>query len=195
MFVLGITGLIGSGKSEVCKLLGNYGFQVIELDEMAHQSYKVGTDVYEEIINIFGSQIINPDLTINRKKLGDIVFSNKKKLTELEELVWPKVDNEIRNRIRTLKKSLCEKIVIESALLFKSGWDKFCDQIWFVESSESIIKSRLVNLRGMSEDKIDSILSLQLNSPHIKEKADKIILNDDDLKNLEEIINKTLKIV
>ena len=99
MFVLGITGLIGSGKSEVCKLLGNYEFQVIELDEMAHQSYKVGTDVYEEIINIFGSQIINPDLTINRKKLGDIVFSNKKKLTELEEIVWPKVDNEIRNRI------------------------------------------------------------------------------------------------
>ena len=105
------------------------------------------------------------------------------------------MDNEIRNRIRTLKKSLCEKVVIESALLFKSGWDKFCDQIWFVESSENIIKSRLVKFRGMSEDKIDSILSLQLNSPHIKEKSDKIILNDDDLKNLEEIINKTLKIV
>ena len=124
-----------------------------------------------------------------------MVFFNKKKLTELEELVWPKVDNEIRNRFRTLKKSLCEKVVIESALLFKSGWDKFCDQIWFVESSENIIKSRLAKFRGMSEEKIDSILSLQLNSPQIKEKADKIILNDDDLKNLEEIINKTLKIV
>ena len=195
MFVLGITGLIGSGKSEVCKLLSNYGFQVMELDKIAHQSYQVGTDVYKEIINIFGFQIINSDLTINREKLGDIVFSDKKKLIDLQELVWPKVDNEIRSRIKTLKKALCEKVTIESALLFKGDWDKFCDQIWFVESSENIIKSRLANFRGMSEDKIDSILSLQLGSQEIKEKADQIILNDDDLKNLEEIINKTLKIV
>ena len=134
-------------------------------------------------------------MTINREKLGDIVFSNKKKLIELEELVWPKVDNEIRNRIKTLKKALCEKIIIESALLFKGGWDKFCDQIWFVESSENIIKSRLTNFRGMTEDKIDLILSLQLGSLEIKEKADQIILNDDDLQNLEKTINKTLKIL
>jgi dephospho-CoA kinase len=195
MFVLGITGLIGSGKSEVCKLLSNYGFQVMELDKIAHQSYQVGTDVYKEIINIFGFQIINSDLTINREKLGDIVFSDKKKLIDLQELVWPKVDNEIRSRIKTLKKALCEKVTIESALLFKGGWDKFCDQIWFVESSENIIKLRLANFRGMTEDKIDSILSLQLGSPEIKEKADQIIFNDDDLQNLEKIINKTLKIV
>ena len=84
MFVLGITGLIGTGKSEVCRLLTKYGFQTIDLDKIAHQSYKVDGGVYKQIVNVFGSSLLKSDLSIDREELGKLVFSDQKKLIELQ---------------------------------------------------------------------------------------------------------------
>ncbi|MBM31273.1 MAG: dephospho-CoA kinase [Chloroflexi bacterium] len=195
MFVLGITGFIGSGKSEVCKFLINYGFQVIELDKLAHQSYEIGTDIYLEIINFFGSEVLNSDMTINREKLGDIVFKDKDKLIFLQNLVWPKITNELRIKLQNYKKNFYEKISIESSLLFSGGWHKFCDQIWFVESSKKNIKLRLKNFRGMGENKINSILELQSFVKQNKEQVDQVIINNKNLLNLKDIIKRNLKVV
>ena len=195
MLVLGITGLIGSGKSEVCKLLRNYGFQIIELDKLAHQSYEVGTNIYQEIINFFGSEVLNSNLTINREKLGDIVFKDKDKLIFLQNLVWPKITIEVKKKLKTYKKYSYEKISIESTLLFSGGWENFCDKIWFVESSEKNIKLRLTNFRGMREDKVDSILELQSFIKQNKKQVDQVIINNKNLLNLEDIIKRKLKAV
>ena len=89
----------------------------------------------------------------------------------------------------------CEKISIESTLLFSGGWENFCDKIWFVESSEKNIKLRLTNFRGMREDKVDSILELQSFIKQNKKQVDQVIINNKNLLNLEDIIKRKLKVV
>ena len=169
--------------------------QIIELDKLAHQSYEVGTNIYQEIINFFGSEVLNSDLTINREKLGDIVFKDKDKLIFLQNLVWPKITIEVKKKLKTYKKYSYEKISIESTLLFSGGWENFCDKIWFVESSEKNIKLRLTNFRGMREDKVDSILELQSFIKQNKKQVDQVIINNKNLLNLEDIIKRKLKVV
>ena len=152
-------------------------------------------NIYQEIINFFGSEVLNSDLTINREKLGDIVFKDKDKLIFLQNLVWPKITIEVKKKLKTYKKYSYEKISIESTLLFSGGWENFCDKIWFVESSEKNIKLRLTNFRGMREDKVDSILELQSFIKQNKKQVDQVIINNKNLLNLEDIIKRKLKVV
>ncbi len=103
MFVIGLTGGIGTGKSEVSDILGNLGAAVINADIIGHQAYLPETKTWKAIIDEFGVDIIAPDRTIDRKKLGAIVFGDPKRLAILNAIMFPAIYEIIQDRILDLE--------------------------------------------------------------------------------------------
>ena len=139
--IIGLIGLMGSGKSTVGEYLVNKNFTVINLDKLSHKVYKKGSKQYEEIIQIWGKNILDNCLEINRFELSRKVFEGDiSSLERLQSIVWPKLEELLQNTLNELNKE--EIIFIEGAQIVKSGFNKYCDELWCIVSSIENIKSR-----------------------------------------------------
>lgn len=140
--IIGLIGLMGSGKSTVGEYLVNKNFTVINLDKLSHKVYKKGSKQYEEIIQIWGKNILDNRLEINRFELSRKVFEGDiSSLERLQSIVWPKLEELLQNTLNELNKE--EIIFIEGAQIVKSGFNKYCDELWCIVASIENIKSRL----------------------------------------------------
>ena len=192
MYILGLTGGISSGKSEASKIFSEFGYTVIETDKIAHEMYLKGTDIYEAVINFFGKNILKKNSEIDRSKLGAIVFYDKKKLSFLQNLIWPEIIKIIEDKIYISKKNRERIFVIESHLIFESGIKNLMNEIWTIESSEQLQMERLVDYRGLSLDYAKQIISVQNDSLFRKKKSDKVIENTNELFMFR---NKIIKLI
>ena len=192
MYILGLTGGISSGKSEASKIFSEFGYTVIETDKIAHEMYLKGTDIYEAVINFFGKNILKKNSEIDRSKLGAIVFYDKKKLSFLQNLIWPEIIKIIEDKIYISKKNRERIFVIESHLIFESEIKNFMNEIWTIESTEPIQLERLVDYRGLSLDYAKQIISVQNDSLFRKKKSDKVIENTNELFMFR---NKIIKLI
>ena len=140
--IIGLIGLMGSGKSTVGEYLVNKNFTVINLDKLSHKVYEKGSKQYEEIIQIWGNNILDNSLQINRLELSRKVFEgDSSSLEKLQSIVWPKLEEILQNTLNELNKE--EIIFIEGAQIVKSGFNKYCDELWCIVASIENIKSRL----------------------------------------------------
>ena len=140
--IIGLIGLMGSGKSTVGEYLVNKNFTVINLDKLSHKVYEKGAKQYEEIIQIWGNNILDNSLQINRFELSRKVFEgDSSSLEKLQSIVWPKLEEILQNTLNELNKE--EIIFIEGAQIVKSGFNKYCDELWCIVASIENIKSRL----------------------------------------------------
>jgi len=140
--IIGLIGLMGSGKSTVGEYLVNNNFTVINLDKLSHKVYEKGSKQYEEIIQIWGNNILDNSLQINRFELSRKVFEGDgSSLDKLQSIVWPKLEEILQNTLNELNKE--EIIFIEGAQIVKSGFNKYCDELWCIVASIENIKSRL----------------------------------------------------
>ena len=140
--IIGLIGLMGSGKSTVGEYLVNNNFTVINLDKLSHKVYEKGSKQYEEIIQIWGNNILDNSLEINRLELSRKVFEgDSSSLEKLQSIVWPKLEEILQNTLNELNKE--EIIFIEGAQIVKSGFNKYCDELWCIVASIENIKSRL----------------------------------------------------
>ncbi len=140
--IIGLIGLMGSGKSTVGEYLVNNNFTVINLDKLSHKVYEKGSKQYEEIIQIWGNNILDNSLQINRVELSKKVFEGDgSSLDKLQSIVWPKLEEILQNTLNELNKE--EIIFIEGAQIVKSGFNKYCDELWCIVASIENIKSRL----------------------------------------------------
>jgi dephospho-CoA kinase len=164
--IIGIIGGIASGKSTIVNVLEEEGAIVIKADEIGHQIYNFQTFEYHKIINVFGSQIINEDKQLNRKKLGNIVFKSKDEMKKLTDIIWPAILNRIQSLIiqkqRELeKKSLPNIIFVEAAVLLEANWHKknLFTNYWLVEVSPILAKNRLIKRNKLTEG--EAIMRIQ----------------------------------
>ena len=140
--IIGLIGLMGSGKSTVGEYLVNKNFTVINLDKLSHKVYEKGSKQYEDIIQIWGNNILDNSLQINRFELSRKVFEgDSSSLEKLQSIVWPKLEEILQNTLNELNKE--EIIFIEGAQIVKSGFNKYCDELWCIVASIENIKSRL----------------------------------------------------
>ena len=140
--IIGLIGLMGSGKSTVGEYLVNNNFTVINLDKLSHKVYEKGSKQYEEIIQIWGNNILDNSLQINRFELSRKVFEgDSSSLEKLQSIVWPKLEEILQNTLNELNNE--EIIFIEGAQIVKSGFNKYCDELWCIVASIENIKSRL----------------------------------------------------
>lgn len=171
MRVIGITGGVGAGKSTLLSLLEEFpNVAVIKADEVAKRLMKKGEIGYEKTVFMFGKDILQEDGEIDRKKLGDIVFKEKNKRVVLNGLVHPAVKNAILADINEKANSGVDIYFIEAAILLDDHYDTFCDEIWYVYSSESLRKQRLMRDRGYSEDRVEGIFASQMTDEKIRDK-------------------------
>ncbi|AEE91750.1 dephospho-CoA kinase [Tepidanaerobacter acetatoxydans] len=145
MTVVGLTGGIASGKSTVSSLLKDKGAAIIDADEIAKEIMSKGKPVWINVVNHFGEQILNDDKSdIDRKKLADIVFSDRIQLEALNSLTHPEILKEIKKQLENYKKAGRKVIVIDAALLLESGLDALVDEVWLVAVDEKTQIKRLI---------------------------------------------------
>lgn len=181
MKVIGITGGIGSGKSRVLSYLEEKHHAVIcQADQVAWELQEPGQKCYLEIIEHFGTGILNQDTTINRKALGQIVFHDEAQLSVLNGIMHPAVKIEIQKRISQEKEKGTKLFFLEAALLIEEHYDEICDELWYIYTSEPIRRQRLKESREYSDEKIDAIMASQLSEESFR-KVCKIVIENNDV--------------
>jgi len=176
VYTIAITGRFGSGKTMISNILKEKGIFLLMVDEIAHDLYEKGTACWNQIIEYFGKSILNATGEIDRKTLGKIVFSDKKKLAKLNSVMFPA----LKERVIELHSSQIHKseiIVIDCALLFEMQLDVLANEIWIPYVPESILVQRLKNKLIYSEESIYQRLSLQMTFETIVNKCQVVIDN------------------
>lgn len=194
MRILGITGGIGSGKSEVLRILDSKeGVYILESDKLAHKLMQPGRTCYKRIVETFGTGILSQNESINRSALGELVFSDPTKLDQLNRIVHPAVKSRIRSRIRSAKKRGVRLFVIEAALLIQDGYRSICDELWYIHVDRELRIERLLLGRGGTREKWESVLLSQPEEAYFRENTDVTLENGGDIRNLEKRIDFELK--
>ena len=176
--VIGITGGIGSGKSVVTKLLySKFNAAVIDTDTIGHEVVEAGKSTYKQVVASFGQEVLADDNSIDRKKLGNIVFGNNELLLKLNNIIHPAVELEVDRKIAEFKKKKYNYIALETALLIKVGYNIKCDKIWFVYADRDVRLKRLYDNRGMNKEQAMKIFESQNSEKEFRSIADDVIDN------------------
>jgi len=180
MFI-GLTGSFGSGKSTVAQIFKELGVEIIDADEIAKEVVLPGKSAYCEIIEIFGKEVINPDRSLNRKKIAEMVFSNEDLLNKLNSIVHPKV----RERELELRDELKDKplVVFVVPLLFEKGFEKYVDRVVAVVVDNKIRIDRLTKNQKFSPQEIQERLNTQLSQEEKIRRSDFVIDNSGSIEN------------
>ena len=184
MKLAGLTGGIGSGKSTVARILAELGAYIIDADELARKVVEPGMPAWNEIRKVFGEDVINPDQTIDRKKLADVIFKNKKRRKQLEAITHPRIGEEIIKELDRAKKSGKKLAVIDAALLLESSLEKWVKPVIVVSADEGIRVERVCRRDGVSPEDVLARIRNQASDEERKKKADYLIENNGDLNEL-----------
>ncbi len=189
MFVIGITGGVGSGKSLVAKIARKkYNASLLIADELGHIVMEPGNNAYNKIIERFGRDILGDSSKIDRNKLADIVFNNDKERLYVNGIIHPEVIKYIERYINE-RKNQNGYIILETAVMYETGCDRFCNEIWYVHTPADTRIKRLSKNRGYTEEKSRQIIGKQKPDKFFMERAGRIIENPGSIKDLENIIN------
>lgn len=162
MKILGITGGVGSGKSAVLDYLeAEYHAVICQLDDVARMLQQNGQVCFTKIVETFGEEVIGKDLELDRQKLSEIVFSDAKKLQQLNEIVHPEVKQWVIKDIADKENLGVPLYVIEAALLPTAGYEAICDEMWYIYTNEKVRTERLKASRGYSEERIRNMIASQ----------------------------------
>jgi dephospho-CoA kinase len=183
MLKVGLTGGIGAGKSEVSRLLVAYGAVLIDADRIAREVVAPGTPGLAAVVEAFGEDVLGADGSLDRPKLGSIVFADPEKLAVLNEIVHPLVGR----RSRELETAAPDDAVVihDVPLLAENSLAALYDLVIVVDASPETQLDRLVRLRGMTEDDARARMAAQATREKRLAIADIVIDNDVPLEALE----------
>ncbi len=190
MRVIGLTGGIGTGKSEVAAALAKLGAEVIDADAEGHLAYRNGSAGWERVVELFGQDVLGPDGEVDRPKLGSIVFGDPTALASLNEAVHPLIRERIEARLAELAARGTGVAVVDAALLYQAGWDDLTDEVWAVTSPQEAVADRLVARRGMSEQTLRRRLEAQGPAETVASRADVTIENAGSLRELADRVRR-----
>jgi len=179
--VIGLTGGIGSGKSTVSQFLAELGAVILDADKVGHEAFKPNTKAWHEVIATFGRQIITPSGEVDRKKLGEIVFSNPESLSRLNQIMHPKMYDMMKAQIEGYRQQGVAVVVLEAAILIEANWTSLADEVWVTVAPEDKVLKRLKEQRGLDEEQTLARIRSQLSAEERAQHADVIINNEGDL--------------
>lgn len=181
MHKIGLTGGIGSGKSTVAKLLEEKGAALVNADLLGHEVYLPGKPAYDDIIDAFGRDVLAGDGSIDRKKLGPIVFSNPANLARLNEITHPRIEDLARERLAALEQSGQKIAVLEAAILFEAHWESLVDEIWVTVVDPSIAAQRTAERSGLDPKQVMERINSQMTNEERISRSDVVISTEGDL--------------
>lgn len=194
MRIIGITGGIGTGKSTVLNLLKQeYNAYIVEADRLAHELMLPGEAAYRQITDIFGADILCADGTIDRNRLGTIVFRDTDALRKLNAVIHPAVKQYILQDIEAKKKEGNVKYyVIEAALLIEDGYKTICDELWYIYTEREERIRRLIAGRGGSREKWEHVIGNQSSDDYYRMNCDYVVDNGRDFEYTINIVKELL---
>ena len=193
MFVVGLTGGMGAGKSTLAALLAERGAQIIDADALAHDALRPNGAAWHSVVDQFGREILAPySMDIGRSRLADIVFSNRHKLAALNAIVHPVVLDGIANALEKLHYT-DEIVVLDAALMVETGLDKDVDQLIVVAADVENRRRRVSRARDMSFAEVDARIAAQIDQEQLLAKADIVVRNDGTLEDLAQEADRVWK--
>ena len=178
MKIIGITGGVGAGKTQILEYLNNkYGATICQADAVGKKLQKKGTECFDAIVAHFGTEILDAKGELDREKLADIVFSDKVELSVLNSIVHPAVKEEIYKKIAKEERKNTNLFILESAILIEDHYEEICDELWYIYVEDSIRKKRLIYVRGYDSKKVDDIIAAQLPKSMFMKHCDRVIDN------------------
>jgi dephospho-CoA kinase len=189
MLTIGLTGGIGSGKSTVAQILGEFGAPILDADKVAHTTYAPGAPAYDAVIAAFGPEVVAPDRTIDRRKLGALVFGNPEQLGKLTSIVWPATFESIRRTVADLRaRGATLPIVVEAAILIEANWQPLFDEIWLVRAAREQVLARIERQRGLKPAETEARIRAQLSDEDRARHASLVIENNGSLDELRDLL-------
>lgn len=184
IFVVGLTGQTGAGKSTVSRLIRARGLTVIDCDETAHTVVEQDKTCLAELAMAFSIAILNADGSLNRRRLGDMVFGKPEKLRQLDEIVFPHICTALNERLLALQREGCPLAVLDAPTLFESGMNSRCDAIVSVVAPREQRINRIVVRDHLTDEQARRRSASQFEDSFYTEKSDLVILNDGDEQEL-----------
>jgi dephospho-CoA kinase len=188
MLAIGLTGGIGTGKSSVTAILRELGAVFIDADQVGWEAYRKGSTGFDAIVKAFGDGVVAEDGEIDRKALGQIVFNDSNRMSELTGIVWPLIGESVKEQLNRNREQGVAVIVVEAAVLFEAQWESMFDEVWLVKTPRGAVESRLIERDGISAAEIEARISSQMMEKERDERSDVIINNDGELKDLRSTV-------
>ncbi|OGC84654.1 MAG: dephospho-CoA kinase [candidate division Zixibacteria bacterium RBG_16_43_9] len=185
MKIIGITGGIGSGKTEVAKVFKKMGAKILSGDEIGKEVVEENKSVLKKLIETFGEEILNRNKKLNRRKLGKIAFSSIENRDKLNTIVHPYLLSNLKKQIREHRKKGPGVVIVDAALIIEWGLQKELDYLILVESSFQNRIKRLKEYSGYSQKEAINRIMAQIKDRTRRKYADYVIRNDKDLKELK----------
>lgn len=192
MFVLGITGPIGSGKSTVSSILRERGITVLDADEISRAVTASEGDAIGEIEELFGPRAIQADRSLNRKYMSDLVFSDNRKLDQLSAIIHKHVFIVMDRRLEEERKNKTKCVALDVPIPVNKGFVDHCDQIWAVTCDDAVRLGRLIK-RGMSKEDALRRISVQMTNDEYAALGDFEIDNSGSLDELNEKVEELIR--
>jgi dephospho-CoA kinase len=181
LYVIGLTGGIGSGKSTVAKVLEDQGAVLLSADLVGHEVYLPGRPAWQEIVNAFGRDILAGDGTIDRKKLGAAVFADPRELKRLNAIVHPRMKGMMRERLAELARQGARVAVLEAALLFDAGWDDLANEVWATVAPPEVAAQRAAERSNLPVEQVLERVRAQMSNEERARRSHVVINTDCDL--------------
>lgn len=190
--IIGLTGGIASGKSTVATMLKEYGLPIVDADVVAREVVEVGEETYEKLVSEFGEGILKDDRSLDRAKLGKLIFENKEKREILNSIMHPS----IRNRMKEATNEYLEKghqtVVMDIPLLFESKLTHLVEKTLLVYVDEEVQLERLMRRNDFSREDAMARISSQMPLRDKVGLADAVIQNNGTIGETKEQLNKLL---
>jgi len=184
MKTIGLTGGICSGKSTVARFLENLGAVIIDADKIGHEVLEPDTEVWHKVVDAFGRQVLTSGGSIDRRRLGEIVFGSPASLLKLNQITHPRIYQMAKTRLEDCRKRGASVVVLEAPLLLKAGWASLVDEVWVTTASEAAVLRRLRERRGLSRTESLARIRSQMSVQEQINCADVIIDTDCNLEEL-----------
>lgn len=186
-----MTGGIASGKSTVAKTLAELGAYVIDADKVAHMIIEPYKPAWYDIVEEFGEEVLNEDKTINREKLGEIVFNDPELLQRLNSITHPRIMEFFKKELQRLKVEKPDAVIVfEVPLLYETHMDRICDEVWVVWVDRETQIERLCKRDNISEEDALKRIEAQMS---LDEKARRAKVVIDNRKDIKETIANAVK--
>ncbi len=184
MFVIGLTGGIGTGKSQAAAILEELGAAAINADLLGHEAYRPNTETWQTIVDTFGRGVLSPGGEVDRKALGAIVFGDPRQLERLNAIMFPRIHDMIGERLVKLREEGRVAAVVEAALFLEAGWESLATEIWVTASPEGMVVERLRARNNLGEEAVRARIASQMPQEERIARGDVVVENDGSIDDL-----------
>ncbi len=190
MRVIGITGGIGTGKTEVATLLKALGAEVIDADLVAHETYAPGTEGFSEVVAEFGEGVLTASGQVDRRRLAETVFDDRAARERLQDIVHPRARAAVAGKLNSMREGRVEAAVLVAPLLVEAGWTDLVDEVWVTVAKRDSVVDRVGRRDGLDPGAVEARIEAQASDDERLACADAVVHNDGGLDELRERVTE-----